>query len=113
MVLVPATAEARPGLYVGLGLGGTDVDGSPVPYNHIPGLIAVPGAPVLTTDTTDGFSGVFRLGFNILGYAALEAIVAGNANNIGQEDIGWAGHAQFGGRVYPMWHWQDMVPEPL
>ena len=54
---------------------------------------------------------MLRLGFNVLGYAALETLFTGHGHDIDDADLrSWSAHWHLGARVYPMWHWQAEVP---
>ena len=113
ILLVSGPAMARPGFYLGLGVGGAGVNGSDVPWSQILGVDGVTGTG-LSTDQGGGLAAAVRLGFNILGYAALESVIHGNASDLGSESKrAWAAHWQLGGRIYPMWHWQDRLPHYL
>ena len=115
VMLQSSATYARPGFYFGLGFGPTGVNGSSVINSQLQpdemgGTIS--GLPSsATTDIDGGISALFRLGFNVLGYAALESYLTGFGHNLGDSDVrSWAGHWQSGLRVYPLWHWQHLLP---
>lgn len=106
-----SVAQARPGFYIGFGIGPTNVSGQDVEYSRLGG--AVSGPRLLTTELDGGLTGNFRMGFNILGYVALETQLSGHQGAVGDGDSGWAAHWHTGARVYPLWHWQRQLPEVL
>jgi hypothetical protein len=113
-------AWARPGFYIGLGAGTSTVSGETGMGESRFGkdefglpLILAPGF-TLNTDNDGGTAALFRLGFNILGYAAIEAVASGHGTELTDEDLRqWAAHAHLGARAYPLWHWQNRLPELL
>jgi len=118
ILLQSSLAFARPGFYFGLGFGPTGVNGSPVENSQLQPDergSRLSGLPTgTTTDIDGGISGLFRLGFNILGYGAFESYLTGFGNNLGDADVrSWAAHWQSGIRVYPLWHWQHLLPDYL
>lgn len=110
-------ASAREGFYIGLGLGPTGVGGEEVADRlqaDEQGNVLDPGGLPITTDIPGGLSGNFRLGFNILGHAAIETQLSGHGKSLGDIDKrSWAAHWHTGVRAYPMWTWQKLVPEYL
>jgi hypothetical protein len=120
-LLSASVAQARPGFYVGLGGGGTGVSGkSGIGEGELgrddQGIPYIPSVPGYTFDTKNagGPTALFRLGFNILGYVAIEAVTSGHGKDLTDEDVReWAAHAQLGARVYPLWHWQHRLPAYL
>jgi hypothetical protein len=114
MVLLTATpALARPGFFIGLGGGYSTAGGKLVTNNRLlpqPGTTLGPGyAP--TTDIDGGLSPLFHMGFNILGYGALELVASGHWHDLFNASTrDWAAGAHIGGRIYPMWHWQSKLP---
>ena len=115
ILLQAGAAQARPGFYFGLGFGPTGVNGSLVENAQLqPDELGsrLSGLPTgTTTDIDGGISGLFRLGFNVLGYAALESYLTGFGHNLSDSDVrSWAAHWQSGIRVYPLWHWQHLLP---
>ncbi len=119
LLSLASPAWARPGFYIGLGGGSTGVSGERVGPDRVEmedGIDPDPYMEVVrpTTELGSGASGMFRLGFNILGYAAIEAITSGSGSNLADGDErNWAAHAHLGLRAYPLWHWQARLPEPL
>src|SRR5207244_2033616 len=112
--LTAAPGLARPGPYLVLGLGGTSVSGQDVSYSQLHGEPAIAGGPALSTAMDGGVSGTARLGFNILGYAALEAVFSGNGRDFqNKSDRDWAMHLHGGVRVYPWWAWRYELPRLL
>jgi hypothetical protein len=117
MVLLTLTAAtpalARPGFSIGIGLGGTSAGGSAVSLNDLEPDAGTPGVGQIgyepTTEIDGGFSPMLHLGFNILGYAALELVASGQPPSSDE----WSGLAHVGVRAYPMWHWQSQLPDAL
>lgn len=124
-VAVASPAWARGGLYFGIGLGGTVVNGEEIPASRVDfngveltdanGNVISGGIDQLrfSTDNGTGGAGLLRLGFNVLGYAALETVASGNVNKLGRGDAEWGTHWSMGVRLYPVWHWQNYLPEIL
>jgi len=108
-------ALARPGFTVALGIGGTSVGGQTVAIDRLhssTATIAVP--PSFTTDIDGGLNGLFSMGFNILGYGALETRLTGGGHSLTDATKRqWAAHWQTGIRAYPLWHWQALLPDYL
>ena len=114
-LLFSSVAEARPGFYLGLGFGASSANGESVPYDAFdqPGRFTL-GGGTFSTELDGGLATQFRLGFNIEGYAALEAMVQGHAKNLTDESRrNWAAHWHLGPRIYPLWHWRHELPEKL
>src|SRR5688572_30227675 len=96
-----SVAQARPGFYVGLGGGVTSVSGeSGIGEGELgdddQGLPYMPSVPGFTFDTNNagGPTALFRLGFNILGYVAIEAVTSGHGKDLTDADSReWAAHA--------------------
>ncbi len=109
-------AWARPGFTIGLGLGGSSTGGGKVALTR---LTPEPGTPpvtsigyVPTTDIGGGLSPMLHLGFNILGYAALELRATGHWHDLfNAKTRNWTASAHIGARAYPMWHWQGKLPK--
>jgi hypothetical protein len=79
LITWPATTHAAPytdGFYVGLGIGFTHVEGE----NAIALEQLSVFTPVTTTDFGSGLAFELRTGYNILGYASVEASIAGNGS---------------------------------
>ncbi len=109
-------ADARPGFYLTLGGGYTTVDGQEVPYDQF-GLDEfdrpVPrmsNGALFSTAIDGGSTLLYRMGFNILGYVAIETALSGHGNELADRDLRQlAAHWHLGARIYPGWHWQDQV----
>jgi hypothetical protein len=112
-----APAAARPGFYVGLGVGGSAVQGTGVMSGDLTltsGSATFPAGYLLTTEIDGGLGMLFTMGFNILGYAAIETRLAGQGHDLDDANLReWAAHWHTGVRAYPMWHWQDRLPSYL
>ncbi len=110
-----SNAEARPGGYIGIGLGGSAVNGTNVNTGYFSASNQPPGdANLLGTNLSKGASTLLNLGFNIKGYAAIETALTGHGRNItDQKNREWSAHWHSGVRVYPVWHWQQRLPEWL
>jgi len=99
VALAPAVADAKKGLYFGLGLGYGSVSGDTGiglknAGNDIDSL--VPNADLdelFRSDAGSGFAMNFRIGYNILGVVAIEGDFGGSGNNItdGKKIEGQAG----------------------
>ena len=109
---------ARPGLYVELGSGLQAVSGAEVPIANIQAmddgtrLVIDPRLqPQLTTDTGTGPLVSLRLGYNVLGYGALELALSGSGTNLGdsRQRTG-VGHVALLARAYPLWHFYPELP---
>ena len=116
-VLFADSAFAREGFYIGLGAGHTSPNGQDVPYDSfeatIPGENQY-GIPQPSTILAGGSGLIYRMGINILGYGAIETIVTGHGLDLADPDSRqWAAHAHVGARLYPVWHWQGLLPEAL
>ncbi len=116
VVFASAPAAARPGFYIGAGLGGTSVSGEEVAHNRLeadPGAMPPQGfGYVPTTDMDGGIASFFHMGFNILGYAAVETMLSGHGHDLSTaSERSWAAHWHTGLRLYPLWHWQAHLPE--
>lgn len=112
ILVLSSSASARPGFYFDLGFGGTDVDGELVALSRITDL-GVTGLDALSTDNGDGIAGFARLGFNLLGYGAIEVEVSANSQNPTGETPATGLHGQLGARLYPLWFFQGRLPELL
>ncbi len=93
LLLLPFTAEAKSGLYLGFNIGGGIVSGdAPIGFpqselNKDPDFVNGGNSQILfSTDEGGGFSAGFRLGYNILGFAAVEASFSGSGNNLGDSN---------------------------
>ena len=57
---------------------------------------------------------LLRLGYNIMGYGALEGLIQGQADSLGIDgEESWAANWRLGARLYPHWHWQSELPDYL
>lgn len=97
LLLAPVGAAAKKGLYFGFNLGGGLVNGdSPVPFDQdviskldpdynalCNGQPCTDIATLLSTDVGSGFAVNFRIGYNILGFVAIEAIMGGSGAGLG------------------------------
>jgi opacity protein-like surface antigen len=118
--LVAEPALAREGFYLGIGTGFTSPHGQDVPYQafelnefgaSVPRMISVQGYKDYSTVLDGGSGAIYRMGFNILGYGAIETIITGHGNHFTDADLReWAAHAHVGARIYPAWHWQGTFP---
>ena len=117
-------ALAREGFYLGFGGGYTSSEGQDVPYDafevnefneSVPRMISVSGEfKEFSTALESGSGAIFRMGFNVRGYGAIEAMMTGLGEDLTDADLRqWAAHAHAGIRLYPAWHWQDLLPEEL
>ncbi len=117
LFLISFSVDARPGFYIGLSPEAALVNGVAIPYEAFSPTDAgqVPRLYGNTLFSTDNGSGVglnLRLGYNLRGYAAVEAVASGHGNNFGDSSArAWASHLHFGARVYPLWHWQGRLPK--
>ncbi len=116
--LAPVAALARPGFNVGLGVGGSAVSGEQVGFERLSSTTGAqlggPAGFTFSTANDGGFAALFTMGFNVLGYAALETRLTGQGTALGDENARqWAAQWHTGVRAYPMWHWQSAVPEWL
>ncbi len=134
----PAAAQSmRDGLYLSFGLGGAVVSGEqgtlfdvPAPCGYSPEVFLwskgttnckpipsnIPGytveearAELVRTDFGSGLSFQLRIGYNILGYASLEASVLGHGDLDG--DAG-AGHVGGAVRIHPAQFWIPFQERP-
>lgn len=122
-VLFADSAFAREGFYIGLGAGHTSLNGQDVPYDsfdanefggQVPRMVSLQGYKEFSTVLNSGTGAMYRMGFNILGYGAIETIVTGHGLDLADEHLRqWAAHAHLGARLYPAWHWQGLLPEAL
>ncbi len=120
VLLATSPALARPGFYVGLAGGGSGVSGQSGMGSSAFGPDEF-GLPLVVADgfgfstENDGSPATLvRLGFNVLGYAAVELVTSGQGKSLTDEDLRqWAAHAHLGARVYPLWHWQHLLPPAL
>ncbi len=116
-------AQAREGFYLGVGGGNTSVQGQTVAYSSFesnefgqpaPVMLSLQGVEEFSTMIEGGPSALYRMGFNILGYGAIETVLSGHGSDLADQDLRqWAAHWHIGARLYPMWHWQGMVPRAL
>ena len=94
LLALPAVSVAKSGFYFGFSFGGAIVNGergiSLANENLDPDLSAVVAAghqvdkaALFSTDEGDGFAANFRLGYNILGFVAIELEIGGSGNNLG------------------------------
>ena len=118
LLCATSPAAARPGFYIGFGLGGTTAEGEDVPGHRLlpdPGTTLRPTMTYMTeTDLEGGLSGLFTMGFNVLGYGAVETRVTGHGHDIDDPEMrSWSAHWHTGLRLYPLWHWQSLLPAVL
>jgi len=113
-------AQAREGFYLTLGGGYTSVEGQEVAYEKFGtdefdrSVPRISGGTLFTTAIDGGPSLLYRMGFNVLGYGAIETSLSGHGSDLSDQDIRqWAAHWHLGARVYPGWHWQNQLPELL
>ena len=113
-------AQAREGFYLTLGGGYTSVSGQEVPYDafepdeHGLQVPRMSNGELFSTTIDGGPSLLYRMGFNILGYGAIETSLSGHGNELSDADLRqWAAHWHIGARAYPAWHWQSEFPELL
>jgi len=108
LMMFAGTAEARPGFYIGSGIGFSTASGDETP---VPGF-SMGGGGAFTTDIAGGLSvQALRLGYNIMGYGALELSIHGHGHALGDAaEREWAAHFSLGARLYPAWHWRDQLP---
>jgi len=110
LLMLAGTAEARPGFYIGSGIGFSTAGGQEV---SVPGYINPTNANgAFTTDIAGGLSVLgLRMGYNIMGYGALELSAHGHGHALGDAaEREWAAHVSLGARIYPAWHWRDQLP---
>ncbi|MFH1530755.1 MAG: hypothetical protein ABIK09_08510 [Pseudomonadota bacterium] len=106
LILWSPVAQARGGVFFGLGLGGAVTQGDD--YVQLEsGYVQCSGkndicADAVHTDGTGGLGVQFLVGYNFFGYASIEANISGNGNaNSGGGTWEGAGHAAGLIRVYP------------
>jgi hypothetical protein len=70
------------------------------------------GISGMRTEMPGGLSALaLRLGYNIMGYGALEIGAHGHGVSLGDSATReWAAHFSLGTRIYPAWHWRDQLP---
>jgi hypothetical protein len=114
-LLAVTPAWARPGFSVGLGLGGSGVGGETVDTGRLSSDTAgIEAGFPLTTNIDGGLAALFTMGFNVLGYGAIETRLAGQGTDLSDGyHRKWAAHWHTGVRAYPLWHWQAQLPEYL
>lgn len=107
IILLATTAQAKPGFYIGSGIGTSTSSGGPTPVS---GYINPLGD--WTTEIEGGLSVLaLRLGYNVLGYGAMEFSAHGHGHALGDAaEREWAAHFSLGVRGYPLWHWQKELP---
>ena len=107
-LLSAGVAQARQGFHMGFGGGISSLAGDEA--------VAVAELVDFSPKTSQGGGGglLLRLGYNILGYGALEGLIQGQADSIGIDgEESWAANWRVGTRLYPHWHWQSQLPEYL
>ena len=93
-LLAPAAATAKKGLYFGFNLGGSTVSGDTYPTIDLKAPTKDPDflAPnsnrsvLLSTEQGQGFAADFRLGYNILGFVAIEFDAAFSGTDVSDYD---------------------------
>lgn len=106
-VLVAGPAAAKGGFYIGVGIGasvvsgerGVAVDKSSQPNLNIDALLAKDDT--VRTDLGQGLATLFRLGYNILGAAAIEMAFVGHGSGFDSKLEG-AGHLCFDAVIHPL-----------
>lgn len=113
-LLVSSTpAAARPGFSIGVGVGTTGLRGGSVqladltPDGDTPEVGQIGYVP--TTQMGGGFSPMLQIAYNIRGYAAIELVASGQPPSSDE----WSALVHGGLRLYPVWHWQNRLPEKL
>ena len=108
ILLATGLAHAREGFHMGLGGGFSSLNGDDaVRVNGLQG-----GSP--KTSQGGGGGMLLRLGYNIMGYGALEGLIQGQADSLGIDgEESWAANWRVGARLYPHWHWQSELPDYL
>ena len=108
ILLAAGVAQAREGFHMGLGGGFSSLNGD----DAVP-VVGVSGS---SPKTSQGGGGglLLRLGYNIMGYGALEGLIQGQADSLGIDgEESWAANWRLGTRIYPHWHWQSELPDYL
>ena len=108
ILFAAGVAQAREGFHMGLGGGFSSLNGD----DAVP-VIGVSGS---SPKTSQGGGGglLLRLGYNIMGYGALEGLIQGQADSLGIDgEESWAANWRLGTRIYPHWHWQSELPDYL
>jgi hypothetical protein len=107
LLALPATAAARGGLYFGFDLGGAKVWGDTnIVLNHSPDsqyYVPTGHEAQVRSETGSGFAAGIRLGYNVMGYAGIEATILAHGNKQSAANT-WegAGHPAITLRLYPM-----------
>ena len=108
ILLATGLAHAREGFHMGLGGGFSSLNGDDA--------VRVSGLQGGSPKTSQGGGGgmLLRLGYNIMGYGALEGLIQGQADSLGIDgEESWAANWRVGARLYPHWHWQSELPDYL
>ena len=108
ILLAAGLAHAREGFHMGLGGGFSSLNGDDA--------VRVSGLQGGSPKTSQGGGGgmLLRLGYNIMGYGALEGLIQGQADSLGIDgEESWAANWRLGARLYPHWHWQSELPDYL
>ena len=113
VLITPLNAYARPGFFIGFGTGTSDSEGDDVSYFDLNGSPFLSDGSLYTTEMNGGTLGSFKLGFNILGYAALETMAQYLHPSTPNDTEAWMANFHVGGRLYPMWHWRGELPSYL
>lgn len=108
LLMLTSTAEARPGFYIGSGIGFSTAGGQETPVPNF----SMGNGGKFTTDIDGGLSVMgLRMGYNIMGYGALELSAHGHGHALGDAaEREWAAHVSLGARIYPAWHWRSELP---
>lgn len=112
-LITPLDALARPGFFIGFGTGTSDSEGNDVSYLDLDGSPFLSDGSLYTTEMPGGTLGSFKLGFNILGYTALETMGQYLHPSSPNNNEAWMANFHVGTRLYPMWHWRGELPSYL
>ncbi|MEE2962140.1 MAG: hypothetical protein VYA34_15510 [Myxococcota bacterium] len=113
LALLPTDAMARPGFYIGFGTGYSGSGGADVPYDAISNSPRISNGTLYTTQMNGGLLGSFKLGFNVLGYGALETMAQYLKPGGDNTNEAWMANFHVGARIYPAWHWRGQLPTYL
>lgn len=106
-VLAAAPAAAKGGFYIGVGLGASVVSGErgvavdPASQPNLDISQLTTSDDTVRTDLGQGLATLFRLGYNILGAAAIEMAIVGHGSGF-DSSLEGAGHLCFDAVIHPL-----------